>query len=90
MLRDRAEAGQAIQVRMAFISSCNPCEHVNLLISSALVEQAAHRWCVSGTPLATPEDILAVLRFLRHQPFAEEAWARIVLLPALKVKTGRG
>jgi len=45
-LRDRAEAGHALQ--------------------------AAHRWCVSGTPLATPEDVVAVLRFLRQQPFAED------------------
>jgi hypothetical protein len=45
--------------------------------------QAAHRWCISGTPLATPADLLAVLKFLRHQPFANDAWAQIALLPAL-------
>jgi hypothetical protein len=39
---------------------------------------------VSGTPLSTPEDVVAVLRFLRHQPFADDAWARLVLLPALR------
>ena len=59
-LKERAEAGQALQ--------------------------AAHRWCVSGTPLASPDDILAVLRFLRHQPFSDDAWARVVLLPALTGK----
>ena len=31
--------------------------------------QAAHRWAVSGTPLEAADDLQAVLKFLRHQPF---------------------
>jgi hypothetical protein len=34
--------------------------------------QAAHRWGVSGTPLEAPEDLAAMLRFLRQQPFGDE------------------
>ena len=41
---------------------------------AALELQGANRWAVSGTPLESPEDVQAVLRFLRHQPMEAQHW----------------
>jgi hypothetical protein len=45
---------------------------------------AVSRWCVSGTPLSSPEDVGSVLTFLQHQPFSAPTWWRKLLLPALQ------
>jgi hypothetical protein len=45
--------------------------------AAAMSLQAVNRWAVSGTPIETPSDMKAILRFLRHQPFADtELWKK--------------
>ena len=45
--------------------------------------QSANRWAVSGTPLEAPEDLQAVLTFLRAQPFGDRFWWDAVLSSCL-------
>ncbi|ETW09806.1 hypothetical protein H310_00284 [Aphanomyces invadans] len=49
--------------------------------SSAI--KASHRWCLTGTPIQNSlEDILALLTFLRYEPWNKtEWWNRVVALP---------
>ena len=39
---------------------------------------ARHRWSVSGTPADEPEDVRALLAFLRHDPFGTSASWRVL------------
>ena len=55
---------------------------------SAYALQAAHRWAVSATPMETPTEVHALLRFLRHQPFSDDRWWEAALKPALRVGGG--
>lgn len=49
----------------------------------ALRLRGTYLWCVSGTPLDAPEDVRAVLKFLRHRPFGRDYWWSKVLHPLL-------
>jgi SNF2 family DNA or RNA helicase len=49
----------------------------------AMYLHSAHRWCVSGTPFNTLDDLRTLLVFLRHDLANEPAWGNLCASPLM-------